>query len=70
MRTDPAEVDRLVDFTKITTLQTLKEGPAFCSARLVIDRRTGKGVFAVIFDDADVEQFDLVLAHLHVPELV
>jgi hypothetical protein len=62
----------------------------------VIDHGTGKGVGAVIFDDADaeensretarglreklvhetgehvldVEQFDLVLAHLHVPELV
>ena len=93
---DPAEIGRLVDFTKSTTLPTLKDVPGFCSASLVIDPGAGKGVVAVIFDDAaaeensretarglrekfvhetgeqvlDVEQFDLVLAHLHVPELV
>ena len=96
VQTDPAEIDRLVDFTKTTTLPTLEDVPGFCSASLVIDRGTGKGVVAVIFDDAaaeensretarglrerfvhetreqvlDVEQFDLVLAHLHAPELV
>ena len=96
VQVDPAEIDRLVDFTKATTLPTLKGCPGFCSASLVIDRGTGKAVVAVVFDDAaaeensretarglrdkfvhetreqilDVEQFDLVLAHLHVPELV
>ena len=96
VQADPAEIDRLVDFTKTTTLPTLEDVPGFCSASLVIDRGSGKGVVAVIFDDAaaeensreaarglrekfvhetgeqvlDVEQFDLVLAHLHAPELV
>ena len=96
VQVDPVEIDRLVDFTKATTLPTLKGCPGFCSASLVIDRGTGKAVVAVVFDDAaaeensreaarglrdkfvhetreqilDVEQFDLVLAHLHVPELV
>jgi hypothetical protein len=96
VRSDPAEVDRLVDFTKTTTLPMLDEVPGFCSASVMIDRGTGKGVVAVSFDTAlaeessratarglrekfvnetraqilDVEQFDLVLAHLHAPELV
>jgi hypothetical protein len=96
VQTDPAEIDRLVDFTKATTLPTLDEVPGFCSCSVMIDRDTGKGVVAVSFDTAaaeensretarglrerfvheareqilDVEQFDLVLAHLHAPELV
>jgi hypothetical protein len=93
---DPAEIDQLVDFTKTTTLPMLDEVPGFCSASVMIDRGTGKGVVAVSFDTAlaeessrvtarglrqkfvnetrgqilDVEQFGLVLAHLHAPELV
>jgi hypothetical protein len=96
VQTDPTEIDRLVDFTKTTTLPTLDTVPGFCSASVMIDRFTGKGVVAVSFDTAaaeensretarglrdrfvhetreqilDVEQFDLVLAHLHAPELV
>ena len=91
-----AEIDNLVDFTKNTTLPTLEALPGFCSASVMIDRYTGKGVVAVTFDSAaaeensretaqglrekfinetreqilGVEQFDLVLAHLHAPELV
>ena len=96
VQTDPAGIDRLVDFVKTTTLPTLDEVPGFCSTSLFIDRGTGNGVVAVIFDDPaaeensretarvlrekvvnetrvqvlDVEQFDVALAHLHVPELV
>jgi hypothetical protein len=96
VQADPAEIDRLVDFTKTTTLPMLDDVPGFCSASVLIDRGTGKGVVAVSFDTAaaeensrgtarglrekfvnetreqilDVQQFDLVLAHLHAPELV
>jgi hypothetical protein len=96
VKTQPAEIDRLVDFTKTTTLPTLEGQDGFCSASLMIDRATGRGVVAVSFDTeaaeeqsretarglrerfvedtreqiVDVEQFDLVLAHLHAPELV
>ena len=91
-----AEIDNLIDFTKTTTIPTLDEVSGFCSASLMIDRGTGRGVVAVAFDTADaesssrgtarslrqqfisetreqivdIEQFDLVLAHLHAPELV
>src|SRR5262245_56430985 len=96
VKTDPAEIERLVDFTKTITLPALDESDGFCSASLMIDRATGSGVVAVSFDTAaaeessrtqarglrerfveqtreqiiDVQQFDLVLAHLHAPELV
>jgi len=96
VKTEPANIDRLVDFEKTITLPTLDGEDGFCSASLMIDRATGRGVFAANFDTAaaeensrgqarglrdrfvaetgeriiDVQQFDLVLAHLHAPELV
>lgn len=91
-----AELDQLIDFTRNVTLPALDEVVGFCSASLMIDRGSGRGVVAVSFDSAeaeensrgtarglrekyvadtheqilDVAQFDLVLAHLHAPELV
>ena len=91
-----AEIDKLVDFTKNTTLPTLDGIRGFCSASLMIDRASETGVVAVSFDTAeaeehsretarglrekfvrethaqivDIQTFDLVLAHLHAPELV
>lgn len=91
-----AELDQLIDFTRTITLPTLDEVVGFCSASLMIDRDSGRGVVAVSFDSAeaeensretarglrekyvadtheqilDVVQFDLVIAHLHAPELV
>lgn len=96
VQADPADIDRLTEFTRTITLPTLDEADGFCSASLMIDHATGKGVVAVTFDSAaaeensrgtarslrekfvkdtgaqiiDVEQLDLVLAHLHAPELV
>jgi len=96
VQADPAQIERLVDFTKAITLPTLDQTPGFCGCSVLVDRATGKGVVTVSFDSAaaeedsretarglrerfveqtherivDVGQFDLVLAHLHVPELV
>jgi hypothetical protein len=96
VQTDPTAIDRVVDFTKNITLPALDGLDGFCSASLMIDRATGRGVVAVSFDTAaaeensretarglrdrfveetrekiiDIQQFDLVLAHLHAPELV
>ena len=95
-KTEPANIDRVVDFTKTITLPTLDEVDGFCSASAMIDRAAGRAVVAVTYDSAaaeensremarglrdkfieetrgsilDVQQFDLVLAHLHAPELV
>lgn len=96
VKTDPAEIDRVVDFHKTVTLPMLDGVPGFCSSSEMIDRTTGRGVVTVTFDTAaaaaesretarglrerfvqetgaqilDVREFDLVLAHLHAPELV
>jgi len=93
---DAADIERMVDFTKNITLPTLDEQDGFCSASVLMNRATGKGVVTITFDSAaaeensrvaarglrekfveqtgqkilDVQQFDLVLAHLHAPELV
>jgi hypothetical protein len=56
VRSDPAEIDRLVDFTKTTTLPMLDEVVGFCSASVMIDRGSGKGVVAVSFDTALAEE--------------
>ena len=96
VKAEPGDIERMVDFTKTITLPTHDEADGFCSASVMIDRATGRGVVAITFDSAaaeegtreaarglrekyveqtrqkilDVQQFDLVLAHLHVPELV
>ncbi|MGY1703613.1 hypothetical protein ACI79C_03495 [Geodermatophilus sp. SYSU D00697] len=96
IRTDPAEVDRLVDAYKATLLPRLEAMDGFCSASLVVDRREGRAGGAVTFADrrtldrsradataardelaatagaqlSDVGEYELVLAHLRVPETV
>ena len=96
VQVEPRDIDRVVDFTRTTTLPTLEGLAGFGSASVMINRGTGNAVVAVSFDSAtaeegsretarglrdkfvhdthgqirDVEQFDLVLAHLHAPELV
>lgn len=86
---------RSVDFYKESVLPALEELEGFCSASLMIDRASGRGVSSTTFDSAeamdrnreqarslraarlrdlgadqlDVGEFELVLAHLRVPEL-
>ena len=89
-------VDQAVEFYKFVLLPQVEAMEGFCSASLMIDRETGRGVSSVAFDtleameatrgtadgvrkmsarEAGVEilevgEFELPLAHLHVPELV
>ena len=89
-------VDKAIEFYKFVLLPEIEQLPGFCSASLMVDRATGRGVSSVAFDsqeameesretgaavrelsrrEADVEilevaELELVLAHLHVPELV
>ena len=89
-------VDQGVEFYKFVLLPELERLEGFCSASLMVDRETGRGVSSVAFDSMDameatrdaaagvrdrsmreagveileVAEFELALAHLHVPELV
>jgi quinol monooxygenase YgiN len=50
-RTDPANVERIVDAYKMSLLPRLEEMDGFCSASLMVDRREGRGAGAVTFAD-------------------
>jgi hypothetical protein len=93
-RTDPANVDRVVDAYRVSLLPHLEEMDGFCSASLMVDRQEGRTAGAVTYADretversrtdatavreefaaavgsqiVDVAEFELVLAHLQVPE--
>ncbi|WP_329480808.1 antibiotic biosynthesis monooxygenase [Kribbella sp. NBC_01484] len=91
---DLANLERAIDVYKLASLPRLEDLAGFCSASLLVDRTTGRGVSSVTYDsqeamdanreaaasmrsattkDAgsqvlDVGEFELVLAHLRVPE--
>ena len=50
---DPDQMDRGIDFYKTTILPALEELEGFCSASLLLDRASGRGVAAATFDNAE-----------------
>ena len=95
-RTDPANLDRMIDAYRESLMPWWEETPGFCSNSLLVDRADGRCVSTVVFENHDamahtrdqfttlreefagrmgmdlleVAEFDLVLAHLRVPETV
>ena len=53
VRVDPDQMDRGIDFYKMTLLPALEELEGFCSASLLVDRASGRGVAAATFDNAE-----------------
>jgi len=53
VKVDPDQLDRGIDFYKMTILPALEDLEGFCSASLLIDRASGRGVAAANFDDAE-----------------
>jgi quinol monooxygenase YgiN len=53
VKVDPNQIDRGIDFYKMTILPALEELEGFCSASLLIDRASGRGVAAATFDNAE-----------------
>ena len=47
------QIDQGVDFYKMTILPALEELEGFCSASLLVDRASGRGVASVTFDSAE-----------------
>ena len=92
----PDLIEAGVDYFRGAVLPQVQHLPGFCSASLLIDRSTGRGVSSVSFSsreamvdnrdqatalkvasmhaagasEVDEAEFELVVAHLRVPELV
>jgi heme-degrading monooxygenase HmoA len=47
------QLDQGIDFYKMTILPALEELEGFCSASLLVDRASGRGVASVTFDSAE-----------------
>lgn len=95
-RTDPANLDRMIDAYRDSLMPWWEETPGFCSNSLMVNRGDGQCASSVVFESRDamahtrdqfttlreefvaklgmeileVAEFDLVLAHLRVPETV
>ena len=53
VKVSPDQLDRGIEFYKMTILPALEELEGFCSASLLVDRASGRGVAAASFDNAD-----------------
>ena len=53
VRVDPDQMDRGIDFYKTTILPALEGLDGFCSASLLVDRASGRGVAVATFDNAE-----------------
>jgi len=50
------QVDQGIDFYKMTILPALEELEGFCSASLLVDRASGRGVASATFDSVEAMQ--------------
>ncbi len=95
-QSDPTQIDSSLDYFKDNVLTRLEEIEDFCSASLLINRRTGRGCVTARYDShealdatrdmavamraqgadmggiefTEIDEMELVIAHLRVPELV
>jgi hypothetical protein len=53
VKIDPGQLDRGIDFYKMTILPALEELEGFCSASLLVDRASGRGVSSASFDSVE-----------------
>ena len=53
VKVDPAQLDQGIGFYKSTILPALEELDGFCSASLLVDRASGRGVAVATFDNAE-----------------
>ncbi|MFD2093965.1 hypothetical protein [Blastococcus deserti] len=95
-RSDPAQMDRVIDTFRLALLPRLEDIPGFCSVSVMINRVNGMCAVAATYESreamrasretvaamrdeftqqlglevTDMAEFELVLAHLRVPETV
>jgi hypothetical protein len=53
VKVGPDQIDRGIDFYKMTILPALEELEGFCSASLLVDRASGRAVASATFDSVD-----------------
>ena len=53
VKVDPNQLDGGIEFYKATILPALEELDGFCSASLLVDRASGRGVAVATFDNAE-----------------
>lgn len=53
VRVDPANMDRAIDVYKLASLPRAEELDGFCSASLLVDRRSGRAVSSVTYDSLE-----------------
>ena len=50
---DPAQLDRAIDVFRMSSLPEIEELEGFCSASLMVDRRSGRAVSSVTYDSRE-----------------
>jgi hypothetical protein len=53
---DPAQVDRAIDVFRMSSLPAIEALEGFCSASLMVDRRSGRAVSSVTYDSHEAMQ--------------
>ena len=53
VKVGPDQIDQGIDFYKMTILPALEELEGFCSASLLVDRASGRGVASATFDSVE-----------------
>ncbi len=56
VKVGPDQLDQGIDFYKMTILPALEELEGFCSASLLVDRASGRGVASATFDSVEAMQ--------------
>jgi heme-degrading monooxygenase HmoA len=56
VKVSPDQIDRGIDFYKTTILPALEELEGFCSASLLVDRASGRGVASATFDSVETRE--------------
>ena len=56
VKVGPDQLDQGIDFYKMTILPALEELEGFCSASLLVDRASGRGVASATFDNVEAMQ--------------
>ncbi|MGA9677721.1 MAG: hypothetical protein WBR28_21590 [Mycobacterium sp.] len=58
VKVSPDQIDRGIDFYKMTILPALEELEGFCSGSLLVDRASGRGVALATFDSVEAMELN------------